>query len=148
MAVGPTLHISVPKYGVATPAPTGLWAISLTSNDTDPSDGILFHTPPSMPGYHLRLAANADLTIWISGGEVDGGQNTVYTWSLVGPGNLLLANGRYTAPGPVALYRSQGPISDARLYLLSVETTVHDLQAFTPAAIQTSLQVTFAAAEP
>ncbi len=166
----PTITIDVPKFGLvvpfenATPAVDTTWSLTLTSSDTNPTDGITFtasEADTSSPDYSLRVYTNTNVEVKLNDGRIeigDGDGNLepgetwalpVYGWSLrAGSGGTLNAS-TYTAQDPanpaVSLYTSGTARHGAILDLTGFQVTVTDLTTFPPGSYSGTLVVTIEA---
>ncbi len=160
----PTITIDVPKFGLVMPfanttppAVDTTWSLTLTSSDTNPTDGITFtasEANTTTPAYSLRVYSNTNVEVKLNDGRIDMGGGSsyvspVYSWTLhTGSGGTLNAS-TFTAQDPanaaVSLYTSGGARNGAVIDLTGFAVTVSDITTFAPGQYSGTLEVTISA---
>lgn len=107
------IRVDIPSFGLVVPN-NETWSFSLTSEDTDPDDGILFEA--SGFDYKLRVFSNTAVTVTLNDGRVRVGSAIFYPLYVWGEAKFLARQPQppegpeeayanswtlYTSPGPV-----------------------------------------------
>lgn len=157
------ITVDIPRFGLVVPN-TPTWSFTVTSDDTNPDDGILFEA--SGFDYKLRVFSNTAVTVTLNDGRVKVGNSTFYPLYEWGGGKFWARDPQpsgareeeYT--NSWTLYTSGGPVRNHEIALTGFKVYVGthadpddptspinpDITQFAPVEASGVLVVTVAAA--